>query len=116
MTSPCLCTCSSKASATAVRSYASIERSSGTVSRSASNRIRFWHIICSRIVRNVSRSIAHSVAADVATTDAARGVLYMSASSPKVMPGLYSSTFLPGGSRPSSGFLTKQSKVPLSTM
>ena len=65
-------------------------------------------------VRKVSRPMAQSAQSEEATIEAARGVLYMSASSPKVLPAAYERTCLPrGSSRPSSAFLTKHSRVPL---
>ena len=65
-------------------------------------------------VRKVSRPMAQRTQAEEATTLAARGVLYMSASSPKVDPAAYEVTRRPrGSSLPSPAFLTKQSRVPL---
>ena len=65
-------------------------------------------------VRKVSRPMAQRTQAEEATTVAARGVLYMSASSPKVLPAAYEVTRRPrGSSLPSPAFLTKQSRVPL---
>ena len=65
-------------------------------------------------VRKVSRPMAQSTQAEEATMVAARGVLYMRASSPKVEPAAYEVTRRPrGSSMPSPAFLTKHSSVPL---
>ena len=93
--SPALKVLSSKRSASACRSYASSPCSRGTAPSKLCRCSRFWLMVCMTMLLKVARSMAHKAASDVATTEAARGALYMRASSPKVLPAVYSSTRAP---------------------
>lgn len=72
------------ASARLALSYGWSAFSMGTWSRSCSYILRLRKADLSRIRRKVWRSIAHNAPVDCARTVAARGMLYMSASSPKL--------------------------------
>ena len=80
--SPGLYVQNSSASAIIARSFASNADVRLESARSDSERLRFCTIRCITMVRNVRRSIAHSVTGEVDTTDAARGVLYLRAAPP----------------------------------
>mmetsp|Transcript_30399 Transcript_30399/g.81748 ORF Transcript_30399/g.81748 Transcript_30399/m.81748 type:complete len:357 (+) Transcript_30399:311-1381(+) len=79
--------CSRNESAMVARSYWDRSWRSSTFSRKDSYLRRFCMVCTSTICLKLSRSMAHKMTSSLARTVAARGVLYMRASSPKMVPG-----------------------------
>ena len=96
--SPSLKLVTSRTSAILARSALSRPPKRGTFFRNCSWSFRFFEFVSDMICLNVARSRAHSVTSVFATTDAARGHMYISASSPNDAEGPTESTTTPGNS------------------